>query len=532
MKNNFLPISFLSLLLLAFTACRKENTTWKNDWVAPIINDTLSLGNFYNDSTLIAGTNGTIDLDFSRTILDVGIADIVKIPDTSIVQIFNPTVAGLTIPPGFDVFNAVEEHSLSLPVIQLKKIRVYSGKITLKVYNPLNTMALYKVILPGVVKNGVVFEQSYSVPAGTQANPGTSTAILDVSGYEMDLRGINGTHFNVLRSQLNVKTDPLGPSINLNLSDEFKVEAKIENLKLDYALGYFGNQIISDTSTLTVPYLDNITAGLLDLPSVNLQVEIENGMKVPIKGIISLIENTNANNQTVSLAASSLGQPILISPAIGSWNTLQPSTNEIAFNATNSNVEQVLENLGSTYNLGYSIQLNPLGNVNGSWDEIFSTSRIKVKLKAQMPLQLMADGLTLQDTFDVNLKQTSPNISVVSGKLILEAMNAFPMQCEVKLSFLTDQGFTIEEVFGTSLIQSANYGAIDPVDGLRKKLSILEFVFPESLINSLDQIKKLKVEVQLNTPNPINGVNQTVAIPYGAFVGVKIKTAFQTKVSY
>jgi hypothetical protein len=278
--------------------------------------------------------------------------------------------------------------------------------------------------------------------------------------------------------------------------------------------------------------LDNITAGLLDLPSVNLQVEIENGMKVPIKGIISLIENTNANNQTVSLTASSLGQPILISPAIGSWNTLQPSTNEISFNAANSNVEQVLENLGSAYNFGYSIQLNPLGNVNGGWDEVFSTSRIKVKLKAQMPLQMMADGLTLQDTFDVNLKQTSPNISVVSGKLILEAMNAFPMQCEVKLSFLTDQGFTLEEVFGTALIQSANYGAIDPVDGLKKKLSILEFVFPESLINSLDLIKKLKVEVQLNTPDPINGVNQTVAIPYGAFVGVKIKTAFQTKVSY
>jgi hypothetical protein len=419
-----------------------------------------------------------------------------------------------------------------MPGIELKKIRVFSGKIMLKVYNPLNTIALYKVILPGVVKNGVVFEQSYSVPAGSQANPGTSTAILDVSGYEMDLRGINATNYNIIQSQLTVKTDPLGPSVALITSNEFKVEASIQNLKVDYALGYFGNQIVSDTSSLTVPYLDNITAGFLDLPSVNLQVEIENGMKVPIKGIISLIENTNANNQTISLTASSLGQPILISPAIGSWNTLQPSTNEISFNASNSNVEQVLENLGSAYNFGYSIQLNPLGNVNGGWDEVFSTSRIKVKLKAQMPLQMMADGLTLQDTFDVNLKQTSPNITVVSGKLILEAMNAFPMQCEVKLSFLTDQGFTLEEVFGTALIQSANYGSIDPVDGLKKKLSILEFVFPESLINSLDLIKKLKVEVQLNTPDPINGVNQTVAIPYGAFIGVKIKTAFQTKVSY
>ena len=90
MRNKYIIITFFSSLLLAFTACRKENTSWKNDWVAPIINDTLSLENFYNDSTLIAGVNGTIDLDFSRTILDLGISDIVKIPDTSIVQFFYP----------------------------------------------------------------------------------------------------------------------------------------------------------------------------------------------------------------------------------------------------------------------------------------------------------------------------------------------------------------------------------------------------------------------------------------------------------
>jgi hypothetical protein len=348
----------------------------------------------------------------------------------------------------------------------------------------------------------------------------------------MDLRGINATHFNVIQSQLTVKTDPSGPSIALSTSNEFKVEASIQNLTLDYALGYFGNQIISDTSLLSVPYLNNIVSGLIDLPALNLQVEIENGMKVPIKGIISLIENTNANNQTVALNASSLGQPILLSPAIGSWNTLQASQNSLSFNSSNSNIEQLLENLGSTLNFGYSIQLNPLGNVNGGWDEIFSTSRIKVSLKAQMPLQLMADGLTLIDTFNVNLKQSSPSVTVSSGKLILEAVNAFPMQGEVKLSFLTEQGFTLHEVFGTAAILSADYGVVDPVDNLRKKTSVLEFVFSEALIADLELIKKLKVEVKLDTPDPINTNNHSVAIPFGAFIGVKLKTAFQTKIVY
>ena len=66
----------------------------------------------------------------------------------------------------------------------------------------------------------------------------------------MDLRGINATNYNIIQSQLTVKTDPLGPSVALITSNEFKVEASIQNLKVDYALGYFGNQIVSDTSSL------------------------------------------------------------------------------------------------------------------------------------------------------------------------------------------------------------------------------------------------------------------------------------------
>lgn len=531
MRKHLICIG-IGFLLIGFTSCRKENTSWKNDWVAPLVNDTLSLANFYNDSTLVAGVNGSIDLDFSRTILDFGIADLVKIPDTAIIQLFTPPFSGITIPPGFDIFNTVEEHTMLVPGIQLKKIRVYSGQISITAFNPLSTMAIYKINLPGVTKNGVLFEQSYSVPAGTQASPGQATAILDVSGYEMDLRGISFSQFNIIQSQVTVKTDPTGPPVVVSISDQLKVEASIQNLKVDYALGYFGNQIVSDTTSLSVPYLDKITAGMIDLPASNLQVEIENGMKVPVKGIVSLIESTNNNGQIVSLSASSLGQPILLSPAVGNWNTLQSSQNQITFNAANSNVEQVLENLGSSYKFGYSIQLNPLGNINGGWDEVFSTSRIKVKLKGQMPLQLMADGLTLQDTFDVDLKQTSPNVSVVSGKLVLEAINAFPFQCEIKLSFLSEFGSTLHEVFGSSLIQSSNYGAIDPLDNLKKKTSFLDFVFPEELINELEMIKKLKVEVRLDSPNPINGLNQSVAIPYGAFIGIKVKTAFQTKIAY
>jgi hypothetical protein len=145
----------------------------------------------------------------------------------------------------------------------------------------------------------------------------------------------------------------------------------------------------------------------------------------------------------------------------------------------------------------------------------------------------MSDGITLQDTFDINFKQDNGKTRISSGKLILEAVNAFPMQCEAKLSFLKQDGFTLYEVLGSSLIQSSLYGAIDPQDNLMKKTSTLEFVLPEALIADLEKIKKLKVEVKLDTPDPNNnGTNFSISIPAGAYVGVKVKTRFKTTIVY
>ena len=68
-----------------FVSCKKEATRWQTDWLLPILNDTLSLAQYYNDSTL--SINGTqIEINLSRTLLDLSLTDLVKIPDTTITQ--------------------------------------------------------------------------------------------------------------------------------------------------------------------------------------------------------------------------------------------------------------------------------------------------------------------------------------------------------------------------------------------------------------------------------------------------------------
>lgn len=520
----------LTLILLALSSCKKKATFWDTELGAPLVNDTMDLSKLTDNQTLVGNAAGNLDLDLTKTILDIGLSDVVSIPDTQVVQTFNATLS-LNVPPGFNVFNETEEHQIDIPGVQLKKLRVFSGKIDLKVYNPLPTAVSFNVTLPGVYKDGILFQQTMSVGAGDNANPAVGTGSLDLSGYEMDLRGINGIAFNILQASVITTTDPNGPTVTVTPAQQFKVEATLKDIALDYARGYFGQQVFSDTTSFQLDYLEHIVSGFIDVNNIQLTVDISNGMKVPVKSELTLIENINSNGNTVALNAPCIGQDLYLAPATGAWNTLNPSAQQIQINSQNSNIEQVLENVGSTMNLGYNILINPNGNVNGGWDEIYSTSRIKVDLHAQMPLQLQADQLTLTDTFAVALSQNNAKIHVTGGYFQLDASNAFPMQCMMKLSFLNANKQFIAESLGDALVLSSVAGTQN-ASGMFVKNSSVKFYLSESLMNQLNDVKYIRVEGILDTPNPQGTATQQVSIPVGAFLHIRLKAKLQTQIVY
>lgn len=525
MRSFFL---FLCSLFL-FLSCRKEKASWESAWVAPLVNDTLDLTNLVNDSTLAISNSGYYEVDLSRTLIDWGIENVVAIPDTLIEHSFVSAVPSINVPPGFSFVNEVEEHELNVDDVQLKKIRVSAGKIQMKVFNPLVTKAFFTVQLPGVTKNGVEFQEQYVVDAGTSANPSTKTATLDLSGYELDLTGVSGGDYNKLQSRLIISTDPVGPSIVVTNTQQFNVEAQFSAIQVDYARGYFGNKVIDETKELTIEFLNMITDGSIDLPSPQLELKIINGMKVSATALVNGLSNTNYAGTTVALSSSQIGTPVTIDPATGSWNTLNPSSKTITFNAANSSIENYLENLGSKHLVDYRLELNPWGNTSGGWNEIFPTSRFKVQFNAQMPLAVGADGLTLRDTFDFKLEQNTDATHVNSGDLVLSASNAFPFSAAVRIFLIDDQGNTLSVIDGTDEISSAVYGVPQSPNDLLVEKSEIIFNLSSAQVEQLKKIKKIAVQAVFNTPNSA-GVNVQQSIPAGAFLAVKMKARLQLNV--
>jgi hypothetical protein len=496
------------------------------------VNDTISLKNLVNDSTLSVNSSGLLEVDLTRTVLDLGIEDFLELPDTLIVHSFNSTVPSINIPPGFTIVNEIEEHVLDLSGVQLKKIRISEGQIGLKVYNPLPTKTFFTVKLPGVTKNGVTFEENYAAPSANGGQPGIVSAALNIAGYDIDLTGIDGSNFNILQSLLVVSSDPAGPSITVTNSQIFKVEADFENLRLDYARGYFGNKVIQDTSEFILDALSNLTNGNIDIPSPSISIEILNGVKVDARATFISLENTNWSGNTVSLTSQQMGMPIFVDAATGSWSSLQTSSESINFNGSNSNVEGYLENIGYTHKMGYKLELNPWGNTSGGWNEIFPNSRLKVKVHAQMPLSVGADGLTLADTFDLNLKQDTEKTHIESGSFILNAANTFPLSASAELHLMNNQGEELFIVQSQNKVVSSVFGTLEVSTGLMKKESELVFELSPEILVHLAEIKKVMVRAVFDTPNSTGSVNQQIAVPNGAYMAVKIKTHFNLKTIY
>lgn len=521
---------FTLVLVVAvlFSSCKKEATRWHSDWLFPVLKDTLSLTNFYNDSTLsVSGSQ--ININLSRTLFDLGLSDLIKIPDTTISQQYQANFTVSNVTPGFTFVNNVKTHELALNDIQLKMVRVQSGQIRLKVYNPLNTSVIYQIELPGVSQNGQVFVQSYNVAAGSVQNPTIAIQTINLSGYQIDLSGTQGLQFNQIQSKLTLQTDPAGQTVSIYNNQVFKFEAGFENLRFDYAKGYFGSGLVLAQEQFTLPYLDKITAGTISLPELNLSLQIENGFKMAVRAQIAQMVSTNTQGQAVALVAPSVGPSMYLAPAMGTWNNLQPSTLTLQFDANNSNVKDYIENLGAFHNISYQLQPNPWGNTSAGHDEAFAHSRLRLKVSAQMPMALNADGLTLQDTFDIDLSQDLNRTHVTGATLLLDATNAFPVACDIVLYLMKD-GQIAHTIIADAQLAASTLGQLDPLDGLFKKKSKLKIVLPPSVVADLQDLNQIAVSATFSTTDPQTGLATQQAIQANAFLALQIQMQLQSQI--
>lgn len=517
----------LSVSCLLFS-CRKEATTWFTYWQAPIINDTLDLKNLTNDSTLVVN-NGFYELQFKRKIASISPALLLEIPDTIIEQKFAISIPSLTIAPGTSFVNDNKDHIFDLNDAKVKKARIKSGIINLQVLNPIATTTFFEIELPSVTYDNLSLKKSVSVSAGSTYNPTSKTLSIDLAGYWIDMRGSDGLSNNSLPSKLRVLTDSNGPSVTLTNMDSTTFKIEMKDLSFDYAQGYFGKYIHSDTFLFESKILKEVVTGGIDLSPLQLKFDIENGIKVPAKATIIEVKNFNSEtNYTTNLSNPQIGSPFIIENPIGSWGTLVNSKKSIIFDENTSNIENFVENLGEKTTIRYALDVNPWGNISGGWDEFFPDSKLEVNTSINMPLNIGFNDLQLRDTFAFSLTQEEDKTSIESGSLTFKIENAFPLQGTLSIFFLNEFGALIKAYDVDNLISSSVSGQVNS-NAVQTKKSEINFELPAELVAQASSIKKIAVNVKLNSLDIQNQVNQKVSIPENAFVWIKIQSKLKLK---
>lgn len=513
----------ISIILIFAVSCKKKSTEWNTDWVLPLISDTLNLSNYQNDSTL-DGSGPFYVVDFQRTLVDAYLKDYLELPDTTIHQSFSPTIGIGNIPAGFTFYNAVETHELAIPDVELKKIIISSGSIRLSVYNPISTSAYYTITMPGVTLNGVEFEETFFVAAGTQENPALGEALIMLNGYELDLQGTgvmgssNISAFNILQTSLSITTDPEGQNSSITTSDLFEFDAKFEDVKIAYAMGYFGELSFSDSTDISLPYIDWIKSGSINLPDIPLSVLVKNGAKIPASAKLTLLESTNNDGEVFELISSELNTNHFVGPATGSWSSLIPGSYELEINENNSNLTNYIEHLGFKHKIGYDFRMNPFGSQTGSYNEIFPTSKVQIDVSSQFPLEIGVDGLIISDTipFEVSSLEINNLMQAESIELHLNYCNTFPMHGALKIKLL-DEGFNpLYSFYSNEFIGSGSSGTFDSTANISKLCDKSVIVLDENGTNEIPQARYLVVETTFNSDTNIAPME--APIPSNAFL--------------
>jgi hypothetical protein len=131
-----------------------------------------------------------------------------------------------------------------------------------------------------------------------------------------------------------------------------------------------------------------------------------------------------------------------------------------------------MENLPEKMNYATKLMVNPLGNLSGSNDFIYTDYLVNTKIRVDMPLSFAANQITLADTTSYQIENKDDFDPAGPGTFTLLADNGFPFDADLRLILLDEHNQFLDS------IPMATYIAAAPVDANYKVIAPLRTRIP------------------------------------------------------
>lgn len=485
---------------ILFFSCRRESSSWDVNVLVPLLKSTFTISHIIPDSLIQTNPNNTCDIVYKTGLYSFNTDTLFTIPDVNLDTLFVSPFQ-VTVTPMQDIVPLiVEENQGTTGDVQLKQIRLRSGKMHITIRSQIQSMVDYKYKIIGATsKTGIPFDTTFRIPSATSTSDGVLSVVMDLSGYSFLLTGKNGNKFNTITTEYHafISPAPFGNACTINPGDSLVIKSKLSGIIPEYAKGYFGNTVETVMDTSVFSLFNRIIDGALSLEQVNVNFSIENSVGADARVVIRELLSVNSRKgNSIALNHFVLNSPLNITRAVDNNGNVTASLYTFDINTNNSNINDFIENLPDKIAYTMDFEINPLGNISGSNDFIYYDKLMKTEMNMVVPLSLIANNLTLGDTLDFSLGKNTDNLNY--GTLYLHADNGFPFTAQVQLYPMNDSFQIID-----SLLNSPNTIEAPLLDVnyicIGKKFSRLTVPVNTSKMELLRNTNKMYVKIKFNT---------------------------------
>ncbi len=499
---KFLTKISLIFFLISLISCKKERAplSWNIDAIAPLYYGNLSINDLLSDSITQSNPDHSVQLNFSTNIYRLNFDSLVKIPDTTMENHYTiPFSAGINCAPGQIFVSQPEDVSLSVNDVELTQVKIKEGTVHYSIRSNIPGDVVYDYTIANAINSsGDSFVKTLTVPAAN-SNFSNLTGSFSLAGYTIDLTGTNQNSYNTLSTLIQIKLSENHPSnLTITNQDSVTIINTISNLQVEYAEGYFGNQVTSIANNKNeLKQLQSIIGGSIDINQVNIDLDIINGIGADAKFSINNLQSISSTS-AIPLTHPIIGSENHLNRAQKSGTDITPFLFSTNLNSNNSNIEQWIENLPDSILYSLDLELNPLGNVSGHHDFINTDAPFEINMGIDMPLSFIANELVLVDTITVNAENIA---QIIKGKMLFEIENGFPLQAELSL---INKANTVE-LFANNVINSGvvdNQGIVE-----QSTTSNCEVIFSEAAIQELNNDNQLIIKITFDSPSGYSTLN-------------------------
>jgi hypothetical protein len=502
MKKLIYFVLFFSMAIIT-TNCRKAydeidiGGNWSPEIAFPLVESQVYLDDLMRglgaDTYLNVRPDGMFEMQYSGKFSKEKTINVVStFPNPVNIPIKDRiTLQQFPIPEGMNVDSAI-----------LKK-----GTFKWTMKNDNSNDARVRIYIYELTKNGQNFTKEFDIKARQ-----TFTGTLDLEGWCLKLSNVGAIY---------IFYDAF---IDGTQGYEMTGSYEFAGMEAKKTVGYFGtNTFTLDKSLLNLDFFQKWTqrgdARFFD-PTVTITVE--NGMGFPINVKPSIAEATKKDGTKL---------PIINSALTSGFHASFPNFNEIGtskqtivkLTSTNSNIAAIVNSYPTALDLIFDAFPNPDPN-NKTSGHIADNANIKLKMDANIPMEITAKDFVLNDSVDIDFSKFQ---EVQTAEFKISTVNSMPVDIGIQAYFMSASGQVLDSLVTDNafFVKSAVTNASGQVSRSTSNTSLIK-ISAEKL-NKVRNAKWFNVKYQLGTSNngtvPVRlNVDQKVIMNIGVRVLTKL----------